>query len=61
MVDGVVIEVLGRNDLLDDLLLDLLSELLSGDVLRVLSRDDDSVDALGDDSAVVVAVFTKSR
>jgi hypothetical protein len=57
VVDGVVIEVLGGDDLLDDLLLDLLSELLSGDVLGVLGRDDDGVDALGNDGTVVVAVL----
>lgn len=57
MVDGVVIEVLSRDDLLDDLLLDLLSELLGGDLLGVLSGDNDSVDTLGNDSAVIVAVL----
>lgn len=57
MVDGLVIEVLGGNDLLDDLLLNLLAELLSGDILGVLGRDDDGVDALGNNSAVVVAVL----
>lgn len=57
MVDGVVIEVLSRDDLLDDLLLDLLSELLSGDLLGVLSGDNDSVDTFGNDSAVIVAVL----
>ena len=57
VVDGVVIKVLGRNDLLDDLLLDLLSELLGGDILRMLGRDNNSVDTLGDDSAVIMAVL----
>jgi hypothetical protein len=47
VVDGLVVEELGGDDLLDDLLLDLLAELLSGDVLAVLGRDDDSVDTLG--------------
>lgn len=57
VVDGLVIEVLSGNDLLDDLLLDLLSELLGGDILRVLSRNDDGVNALGNDGAVIVAVL----
>lgn len=57
VVDGLVVEVLGRDDLLDDLLLNLLAELLSGDILGVLGRDDDGVDALGNNSAVVVAVL----
>lgn len=57
MVNSVVVQEIGRDDLLDDLLLDLLAELLGGDILRVLSRDDDSVDALGDDGTVVVLVL----
>lgn len=57
MVDGLVVEVLGGDDLLDDLLLNLLAELLSGDILGVLGRDDDGVDALGNNSTVVVAVL----
>lgn len=57
MVDGLVIKVLGGDGLLDDLLEDLLAELLGGDVLAVLSRDDDSVDAERDDGTVVVLVL----
>jgi hypothetical protein len=57
VVDGVVVKVLGGDGGLDDLLLDLLAELLSGDVGRVLGRDDDGVDALGDNGAVVVLVL----
>ncbi|PTD12828.1 hypothetical protein FCULG_00003046 [Fusarium culmorum] len=57
VVDGLIAEVLGGDNLLDDLLLDLLSELLGGDVRRVLSRDDDSVDALRDNGTVVVLVL----
>lgn len=57
VVDGVIAEVLGGDDLLDDLLLDLLSELLGGDIGRVLSRDDDGVDALRDNGTVVVLVL----
>lgn len=57
MVDGLVVEVLGGDDLLDDLLENLLAELLGGDVGRVLGRDDDGVDTLGDDGALVVLVL----
>ena len=57
MVDGVSIKVLGGDGSLDDLLEDLLTELLSGDVGRVLGRDDNSVDALGDDSATILGVL----
>lgn len=57
VVDGLVIEVLGGDGLLDDLLQDLLAELLGGDIGGVLGRDDNGVDTLGDDSAVVVLVL----
>lgn len=57
MVDGLVIKVLCGDGLLDDLLEDLLAELLGGDVLAVLSRDDDSVDAERDDGTIVVLVL----
>ena len=57
MVDGAVIKVLGGDGGLDDLLEDLLAELLGGDVLGVLGRDDDGVDADGDDGAIVVLVL----
>jgi hypothetical protein len=57
VVDGLVAEVLGGDDLLDDLLLDLLAELLSGDIGRVLSRDNNGVDALRDNGTVVVLVL----
>lgn len=57
MVDGLVAEVLGGDDLLDDLLLDLLAELLSGDIGRVLSGDNNGVDALRDNGTVVVLVL----
>ena len=43
VIDGVVVEVLSGDNLLDDLLLDFLSELLSRDVLAVLSADDNGV------------------
>jgi len=43
VIDGVVVEVLGGDNLLDDLLHDFLSELLSRDVLAVLSANDNGV------------------
>lgn len=57
MVDGLVIQVLGGDDLLDDLLLDLLSQLFSGDVLAVLGGDNDGVYSEWDNGAVVVLVL----
>ena len=57
MVDGLLVEVLGGDGGLDDLLKDLLAELLGGDLGSVLSRDDDGVDAEGNDGAVVVLVL----
>ena len=57
VVDGLVVEELGGDDLLDDLLLDLLAQLLGGDVLAVLGRHDNGVDALGDHGAAVVCVL----
>jgi hypothetical protein len=51
VVDGALVEeVLGDDDL-DDLLHDLLAEVLGGDLLGVLGRDDDSVHTEGDDGA----------
>lgn len=57
VVDGLVVKEVGRNDLLDDLLLDLLAKLLGGDGLSVLSRDNHGIDALGDDGTVVVLIL----
>jgi hypothetical protein len=57
VVDGVLVEVLGGNGLLDDLLLDLLAELLNGDVGRVLGGDNDGVNTERDDGTVVVCVL----
>lgn len=57
VVDGLVVEVLGGDDLLDDLLLDLLAELLNGDVGRVLGGDNNGVNTEGNDSTVVVCVL----
>lgn len=47
MVDGLVVEQFGGDDLLDDLLENIRAELLSGDIVRVLDGDDDGVDTLG--------------
>jgi hypothetical protein len=57
MVDGVLVEVLGGDGLLDDLLLDLLAELLNGDVGRVLGGDNDGVNTERNDGTVVVCVL----
>ena len=43
MVDGPVIEEVGRNNLLDDFLEDLLSEIFGRNLLGVLSRNNDGV------------------
>lgn len=45
MIDGTVIQKVGWYDLLDDFSLDLVSEILSRDFLRMLGRDYDGVDA----------------
>jgi hypothetical protein len=57
VVDGLVVEVLGGDGLLDDLLLDLLAELLNGDVGRVLGGDNDGVNTERNDGTVVVCVL----
>lgn len=57
MVDGLLVEVVCRNGLLDDLLEDLLAKLLGGDLLAVLCGHDDGVDTLGDDGTIVVLVL----
>lgn len=57
MVDGLVVEHVRGNDLLDNLLQDLLSQLLGGDGLAVLGRDDYGVYPQGDDGTVVVLVL----
>lgn len=51
MVDGVVVEEVGGDDGLDDLLHELRLEVGGGDLLGVLGRDDDSVDAEGLDGS----------
>jgi hypothetical protein len=56
VVDGVLVEVLGGDGLLDDLLLDLLAEVLNRDVGRVLGGDNDGVNTERNDGAVVAGI-----
>jgi hypothetical protein len=55
--DGLVVEELGRNDLLDDLLFDFLAELLSRNILAVLGGDDNSVNTERYNSAAIMTVL----
>jgi hypothetical protein len=57
VVDGAVVQQLSGDDLLDDLLLDDSAELLSGHIVAVLSRDDNSVHTHGLDGTTVVSVL----
>lgn len=57
VVDGLLIEVLGGDDGLDDVLHDVLVNLLVGDVGLVLGGDDDGVDADRDHAAVLLLVL----
>lgn len=57
VVNGLVIKVLGGDGSLDDLLENLLAQLLSGDISRVLGRNNNSVDTKGHNSAVVMLVL----
>jgi hypothetical protein len=57
VVDGLVVQVLCGDDLLDNLVENLLAELLGGNVGAVLGRDDNSVDTLGDNGTAVVLVL----
>ena len=57
VIDGAVVEVLGWDHLLDDLLLDLGAELLGGDFGGVLKGDDNGVDAEGDDGTAILLVL----
>jgi len=51
VVDGLVVDHVGRDDLGDDLLLDGLGDLLVGHIRIVLSGDNNSVDTTGDQVA----------
>jgi hypothetical protein len=57
--DGLLVEVLGWDGHLDDLLEDLLPELLGGDVFAVLGADDNGVDPLGNHRTTVVLVLNR--
>lgn len=57
VIDGLLVKVVGRNDLLDDLLLDLLSQQLGGNRLAVLGADDDGVHSKRNNGTVVVLVL----
>lgn len=57
VVDGLLVEVLGGDDGLDDVLHELGLDLLVGDVLRVLGGDDDGVNTLGDGLSVLHLVL----
>ena len=54
VVDSLVVQKLGVNDLVDDLFLDLCSEVLGADLLGVLGGDDDSVNSEGNNGTVGV-------
>lgn len=58
MVDRLGIQVLLRNDHTDDLLEKVRTDLLGGNILRVLQGDDHSVDTHGHAGALDHAVFT---
>lgn len=57
VVDGLLVEVLSRDDRLDDVLQQLSLDLLLGDVLVVLGGDDDGVDADRHRAAVLKTVL----
>jgi hypothetical protein len=56
-MDSLVVQHVGGDDGLDDLLQQLRAQLLVGDGLVVLGADDDSVHALGDASTTVLDVL----
>ena len=57
MVDGLRSEVVGWDDLLDDLLLDLLTQLLGGNVCAVLGADDDGVHSEGHNGTIIMLIL----
>ena len=57
MVDCLVGEVFGWDDFLDDLLLDLLAQLLGGDVCAVLGADNDGMHTEGNDGTVIMLIL----
>ena len=60
VVDGALVKEVGGDDLLDDLLEELGAEVLGGDLLSVLGRDDDSVDTEGSDGTVSLLLVLDS-
>ena len=57
VVNGAIVKEMGRNDLLDDLVKNLLAELLGRNLLGVLSRNDDGVNTERDGGATVLLVL----
>jgi hypothetical protein len=57
VVDGLVVEQVGGDDSLDNLLQDLLAEVLGADLLGVLSRDDYGIDTDRDDSPWALGIL----
>jgi hypothetical protein len=57
VVDGLVIEQVLWNNLLDNVLDDLTSQVLSGDLLSVLSGDDNGVNSEWDDGTLSKRLF----
>ncbi len=57
VVDGLVVEVLSRDDRLDDVLKQLSLDLILSDVLTVLGGDDDGVDTDWDWATVLKSVL----
>lgn len=56
VVNGVIVEVLGRDHVLDDVLLKVGVDLVVRDDVIVLARDHDGVDSLGHHAAVLLLV-----
>lgn len=57
MEDGFFIEVLFRDDRLDDMLLKISSNLIIGDGLIVLGRDEDGVNADGNHGTTIISIL----
>lgn len=57
VVDGLVVQQFSWDCSLDDLLKDFLSQVLSGDLLGVLSRNDDGVDSQRLDRTAILEVL----
>jgi len=57
MVDGLLVEVFGIDDLSDDDVHEALSDLIVGDFLGVLGGDNDGVNSLGDNFSSDSRVF----